>query len=258
MIALLGKGGEELKAFFEKIWKAIADWFLKNKKVFVDWTKKIQKAFGSDSKSDGLFRDIFKKFVVNNKGALTQRQFLKIAKQIEKHFGTKLYWIDRNSQEFVALFKKWQDNPIFAVFHSTTFKNGRYGIMLEGPAIYFFNGISKLGHKIEITAYTLQHELIHLKLWYKMTKEFPELASLYRSIPRWLDEANVIGEMLAQNAQKVGKWSMDDIMNDLHTLNNNLRDIPQWQRSFKSLTGKERMELSDFDNWDLSKFLDKL
>jgi hypothetical protein len=90
MIALLGKGGEELKAFFEKIWKAIADWFLKNKKVFVDWTKEIQKAFGSDSKSDGLFRDIFKKFVVNNKGALTQRQFLKIAKQIEKHFSTVL------------------------------------------------------------------------------------------------------------------------------------------------------------------------
>jgi hypothetical protein len=127
--------------------------------------------------------------------------------------------------------------------------------MLEGPAIYFFNGISKLGHKIEITAYTLQHELIHLKLWYKMTKEFPELASLYRSIPRWLDEANVIGEMLAQNAQKVGKWSMDDIMNDLEVLNGIIKRNPSFKKEVKTIFGKERLELSDFENWDIGYIL---
>ncbi|WP_430410998.1 hypothetical protein [Kordia sp.] len=52
-----------------------------------------------------------------------------------------------------------------------------------------------------------------------MTKEFPELASVYKKIPRVLDELNVVGEILKQNAQKVGKWSIDDIMNDIDVIN---------------------------------------
>lgn len=119
-------------------------------------------------------------------------------------------------------------------------------------------GLSKYGNKIELTAYTLQHELIHLKLWYKMTKEFPELVGLYRKIPRWLDEANVIGEILKQNAQKIGKWESDDIMNDLNKLNENLNFYPSWRKSIKDILGKEQLELKDFENWDLSKFLEKL
>lgn len=31
-----------------------------------------------------------------------------------------------------------------------------------------------------VTAYTVQHEMFHMKLWYKMTKEFPELESLFQ------------------------------------------------------------------------------
>ncbi|TXF79493.1 hypothetical protein [Chryseobacterium sp.] len=255
---MFAKGGQKLKNFVDDIWKKIADWFLKNKEIVKGWIDRIKKAFSKDSKTDELFRDISKKFIVNNNGVLSKTQFLKIATQIEKHFGTKLHWIDRNSYEFRELFKKWQEEPIFAVFHSSTFKNGRYGIVLDGPAIYFFEGIHKFGNKISITAYTLQHELIHLKLWYKMTKEFPELIGLYRKIPRWLDEANVIGEILKQNAQKFGKWDLIDIENDLTILNNMLRKNPLFKKEAQRILGKEQLQLKDFENWDLRKFLEKL
>ena len=89
-----------------------------------------------------------------------------------------------------------------------------------------------------------------------MTKEFPELIGLYRKIPRWLDEANVIGEILQQNSQKVGKWDMVDIMNDLNKLNENLRYYPNWRKSIKEILGKEQLELKDFENWSLSEILE--
>ncbi|GAB0156251.1 hypothetical protein CHRYSEOSP005_15150 [Chryseobacterium sp. Alg-005] len=235
---------------------------IKSGKV-AEWIrKKIDAIFGGGNQiydeTEELFRDIFKKLIVNSKGVLSKEEFLKIAQQIEKHFETKLHWIDRESEEFAELYKKWYDNPIFAVFHKSTFKNGRYEIVLEGPAIYFFRGANKLGIPVEVTAYTLQHELIHMKLWYKMVKKFPEMAELYKKIPRWLDEANVLGEILKQNAQKIGKWETADIMNDLNTLNDNFRDYPHWKESLQKVLGKDHLDLKDFENWNLDEILKKL
>lgn len=79
---------------------------MKNKKVIEGWVAKVNNTFSKESKTDELFRDISKKFIVINRGVLTQNQFLKIARQIQKHFGTKLCWVDRNSYEFKDLFKK--------------------------------------------------------------------------------------------------------------------------------------------------------
>lgn len=91
-----------------------------------------------------------------------------------------------------------------------------------------------------------------------MTKEFPELIGLYRKVPRWLDEANVIGEILKQNAQKIGKWEFVDIENDLTILNNMLRKNPLFKKEAQRVFGKEQLQLDDFENWDFSKFLEKL
>lgn len=235
---------------------------IKNGKVGEWIERKINTIFGEGNQmydeTEELFRDIFKKLIVNSKGVLSKEEFFKIAQQIEKHFETKLHWIDRESEEFTELFKKWYDDPIFAVFHKSTFKNGRYGMVLEGPAIYFFKGLNKLGVPVEVTAYTLQHELIHMKLWYKMVKKFPEMAGLYKKIPTWLDEANVIGEILKQNAQKVGKWEMDDIMNDINTLNKNAKRFPHWKESLQKVLGKDQLELKDFENWNLDEILKKI
>ncbi len=258
LLEIFAKGRQAIKEFFTKLGDDIGKWFVSNKRTFENLVAKAKNIFKKDSKTDELFRDISKKFIVKNHGNLSKTKFLKIAKQIEKHFGTKLHWVDRNSYEFKELYKKWYDSPIYAVFHSSTFKNGRYGITLEGPAIYFFEGVHKFGGTIKLTTYTLQHELIHVKLWYKMTKEFPELSPLYKKIPRWLDEANVIAEFLQQNAQKIGKWEMDDILNDLKVLNKIFRDNPAYREGVKKIFGKEQLELKDFENWDLSKFLEKL
>ncbi|WP_294311950.1 hypothetical protein [uncultured Chryseobacterium sp.] len=258
MLALFSKGKKKLTAFFENVWKKIVEWFKKNKNLLEATWIKAQKIFSQDSKYDALYRDITKKFFIQNGGVMSESQFLKLASKIKEAFKIDMLTIDKNSEKYAVLFKKWQQNPIYAVFHESTFVNGRYGVVLEGPAIYFFKGIAKgsfgMDLIVEITAYTVQHELLHLKLWHKMVIEFPELASLYRKIPRVLDELNVVGEMLKQNAKKIGKWDINDIQNDIDIINDN----PKWKSFIQEHFGKDNIELADLKNWDLSKHLKKL
>lgn len=263
IIAFVAKGRQELIEFFKPVWEEIAQWILKNKRAVESLASKAKSLLSKETKFDGLFRDITKNFIIKNRGILTERQFAKIAKKILENFNIQMHWVDKNSKEFVELFKAWEKEPVFAVFHPSTFKNGRYGVVLEGPAIYFFNGIIRYGiragEKIQITAYTLQHELIHLKLWHKMNVEFKELAGLYNKIPNMLHEADVIGTFLKQNKYiKTAKWSMDDILADLKTLNDNIKNYPHWEKAAKKHFGKTEIELKDLENWDLNKHLDKL
>lgn len=217
-------------------------------------------AIRNGGKTDELFREIFK---LIEKGELSAYQFNKIAKRIEADAGVKMHLIDSANREFKELYAKMEANPVYAVFHSRTFKNGRYGIVLEGPAIYFLksSGVGRIGG-IRLTSYTVQHELFHVKLWYKMVKEFGNKVgnALYDKIPNWLHEADVIGEFLKENMRRPGKWKMDDIENDLKTFNRNLErhsDKEAWGAGFKQAIGKNSAELEDFKNWDITTFLKK-
>lgn len=87
-----------------------------------------------------------------------------------------------------------------------------------------------------------------------MVVEFPELAQLYRKIPRVLDELNVVGEMLKQNSRKIAKWDVEDIINDINIINEN--EI--WKPYLKKYFGKDSVEIKDLENWDLSKYLKDL
>lgn len=249
---------EKTTIYAEKIANEIKKWLVRNKELIEATWIKVQRVFSKESKYDALYRDITKKFFIQNVEVMSETQFYKLASKIKEAFKIDMLVVDKNSEKFAGLYKKWQDNPIFAVFHEATFKNGRYGIVLEGPAIYFFKGVAKGRFAeeiiVELTAYTMQHELLHLKLWHKMVVEFPEMASLYRKIPRVLDELNVVGEMLKQNSQKVGKWSMEDIQMDVNTINKELK----WKPFLKENFGKENIGVKDLENWDLSKHLKNL
>lgn len=220
--------------------------------VEANWSNIIQELralFRYDSRVEALFREIFK---LINKGEISEYQFLKLAKKMKAEAGIDMHLVDATSKDFKELYKAWKESPVYAVFHSHSFKNGRYGLILDGPAIYFFRG-----GDFKLASYTVQHELIHVKLWYNLVKEYGKKGGLaiYNKIPNWLHEADVIGEILKQNKQKPGKWSLLDIENDLGALNYNIKTKPKWSNSFKEITKKEFLTLKDMENWDITKWL---
>lgn len=201
-----------------------------------------------------LERDIAK-FTIENKGKnITAKQFNKVAKRIFKAHGVKLHLVESGK-----LFDLWKSNPIFATFHHSKFKNRRYEIVLDGPAIYFFKGIDNIGRKFEMSSYTLQHELFHLEFWFKMNKKYPKLAELYNRIPNVLHELDVIGNFVKQNRIDITtKWDLENILYDIDTLNENIQRFPIWRSNAEKLLGKTKFELKDFDNWNLNTHIKKL
>ncbi len=254
---LLVKGTDEFLRIIDEVFvklKVLGGEALEN---FSKLKERAKNIFTKETEFDALYRDITKKFFINNKGILLDHEFFKIASKISETFKIEMILIDRNSEKFAELFAKWEKSPIYAVFHDSTFVNGRYGIVLEGPAIYFFKGKANVNYvreTIEITSFTVQHELLHVKLWHKMVVEFPEFAQLYRKIPRVLDELNVVGEMLKQNSRKIAKWGIKEIQNDIDIINDN----PKWKPFVKKYFGKENIEIKDLENWDLGIYLKDL
>ena len=89
----------------------------------------------------------------------------------------------------------------------------------------------------EVTAYTVEHELMHMKLWHKMTKEFPELRDQYLRISPMIHEEYVISEML----KSVKKWDVEDVLSDIKSLNKN----------FRRPSGLEDVGIDYFKKWNL-------
>lgn len=87
IIALLGKGKEELKAFFDRIWKTIADWFLKNKKIIVDAEKLLQRIAQTYAKAypDGK---LYKLLNLNRARKLYGQIGKKLVQEVDSAFET--------------------------------------------------------------------------------------------------------------------------------------------------------------------------
>jgi hypothetical protein len=49
-----------------------------------------------------------------------------------------------------------------------------------------------------------------------------------------------------------------EIINDINSLNRNLKKMPNWKNSAKKIIGKTNFDLIDFDNWNLDEILKKL
>jgi hypothetical protein len=95
------------------------------------------------------------------------------------------------------------------------------------------------------TAYTVEHEMIHMKLWYKMTREHPEMAGLYKlSLGNKLFHEEYV---LAEFMENPSKWSEADLINDLDGVN--------WIRKNRKL---DKVTLDYFKTWDLTEELNKI
>lgn len=95
-----------------------------------------------------------------------------------------------------------------------------------------------------VTAYTVQHEMFHMKLWYKMTKEFPELQPLFQ---KTLGRANELFHeeyVLAEFMKNPNKWEEADLLNDLKNINKlrDMRNLPN-------------VDLEYFKKWNLQEEL---
>lgn len=214
-----------------------------------NWIKNL---FRQGSKTEALFRDLFKLMNKNTglmEGVITDYQFAKLATRLKKELGIDLHMIDASNESYKALFAKWKEKPIYGVFHHKKFKNSRYGLVLDGPAIYIFRGFTQT-EEIKATFYTLQHELFHAKLWYAIMVEnrLKGGASLYNKIPMWLHEADVIGEFSNANKIKPGKWPEAEMQKDLDNL------LLRFGGDVEKAFGK-KPTLKDFENWDISKYL---
>ncbi|HFK5508308.1 hypothetical protein [Elizabethkingia anophelis] len=62
LFEMLAKGGKKLEDFVDKVWKEIADWFLKNKELVEGWASKMKQYLSKDGKTEEFFRKIEKKF----------------------------------------------------------------------------------------------------------------------------------------------------------------------------------------------------
>jgi hypothetical protein len=89
---------------------------------------------------------------------------------------------------------------------------------------------------IDITTYTMQHELFHLKLWHKLEKISG------KKIPRRIHEEYVLSEFL----KSTEKWDLADLLNDVEVYNRFFRE------------GLPKVDLDFFKKWDLEKELKKI
>ncbi|AZA72696.1 hypothetical protein [Chryseobacterium indoltheticum] len=61
LLEIFSIGGQKLKKFADDLWKKIAEWFVKNKKLVEGWTNKIKKYLSKDGKTEEFFTKIDKK-----------------------------------------------------------------------------------------------------------------------------------------------------------------------------------------------------
>jgi Metallopeptidase toxin 4 len=109
-----------------------------------------------------------------------------------------------------------------------------------------FNAIEgKLYIRKSTTAYTVEHEMIHMKLWYKMTREHPEMAGLYKlTLGNDLFHEEYV---LAEFMKNPSKWSEADLINDLKVVN-----------KARSELKIDNVSLEYFKTWDFKEQLNKI
>lgn len=83
--------------------------------------------------------------------------------------------------------------------------------------------------------------MMHMKLWYKMNVEFPELENLYFKISIRVHEEYVLSELLKSSK----KLDESDILLDLENVN-----------IFRELEDLDKVNLDYFKNWQLTDHID--
>jgi len=222
LFELIKVGGQKLKKFVGDVWRKIADWFVKNKESIKGWSTKIKEAFNKEGKTEEFFRKIEKKFNLSRQEILSANDIKTLRRLLKETFDVTLEFVDQNPA-LKAKLKDWTARRVAGSFN-----------MVEG-VMYL---------RKSVTAYTVQHEMFHMKLWYKMTKEFPELQPLFQ---KTLGRANELFHeeyVLAEFMKNPNKWEEADLLNDLKNINKlrDMRNLPN-------------VNLEYFKKWNLQEEL---
>lgn len=222
LFELIKVGGQKLQNFVRDIWKKIVEWFVKNKESIKGWNNKIKEAFNKEGKTEEFFRKIEKKFNLARQEILSANDIKTLRRSLKETFDVTLEFVDQNPA-LKAKLKDWTSRRVAGSFN-----------MVEG-VMYL---------RKSVTAYTVQHEMFHMKLWYKMTKEFPELQALFQKTlgreNRLFHEEYVLAEFM----KNPSKWDDGDLLNDLKIVN--------------ELRGKKRLpevDLKYYKKWNLEQEL---
>ncbi|WP_442264918.1 hypothetical protein ACSIGC_11245 [Tenacibaculum sp. ZS6-P6] len=185
------------------------------------------------------------KFTIKNEGIISIAKFNKIAKRIKKEHGVDMFLIDKNNEQWKELFKKWQKKSLDGLWVDQPLISKNYGIPLDGPALYLFRGIGVKGFDkgfFDITSYTVQHELFHMKMWLRIKELFPNnFLKIFHEIPDEIHETYVLSEFI--KTRKFTKWDETDILDDLNAFNRNF---------------KKNKTLNEFEFFDLESYLKKI
>lgn len=222
LLEMFAKGGRKLQDFVEKLWKEIAEWFLKNKELVEGWASKMKQYLSKDGKTEEFFRKIEKKFNLAGQEILSANDIKTLRRLLKETFDVNLEFVDQNPA-LKAKLKDWTKRRVAGSFN-----------MVEG----------KMYLRKSVTSYTVQHEMFHMKLWYKMTKEFPELQPLFQKTlgieNRLFHEEYVLAEFM----KNPSKWREADLLNDLVEVNR-----------LRGLKGLSKVELEYFKKWNLQQEL---
>ncbi|MFT5818840.1 MAG: hypothetical protein ACI8ZM_000061 [Crocinitomix sp.] len=212
--------------------RAIAPYFGRNGQVLVG----VFEEFVEKARNSG-------KFTIINEGVISSTKFDKIASRIKKEYDIDMFFIDRNNQKWQDLYKSCQDRPLHGFFTATYHPSKNYpGINLDGPALYLFSGNSITG-PYEVTSYTVQHELYHMKMFNRLKELFPNnYVKKFYEIPDVIHESYVLSEFV-KSSKFTNTWSKADIFRDLESFN---------------LDFKKTMELAGFEGFDLETYLKNL
>ncbi len=185
------------------------------------------------------------KLTIKNEGIITIAKFNKIAKRIKKEYGVDMFLIDKNNRQWSELYKRWQKKSLDGFWVDQPLISKNYGVPVDGPALYLFRGLGTKGFErglFEVTSYTVQHELFHMKMWLKVKEVFPnDFLKVFHKIPDEIHEAYVLSEFV--KSRKFTKWDEADILDDLDSYNKNFRTIIN------------QKELIDFEKFNLEEYL---
>ncbi|MGS4346458.1 zincin-like metallopeptidase toxin domain-containing protein [Myroides odoratus] len=205
---MLSKKGDELYQELRTLLNKVIEWIKKNSKRFESTLSKVREAFFKEGKTEEYFRKIEKKFNLAGEQILSTYDLKKLRRLLKETFDVPLELVDQNLK-LKGKLKDWTARRVAGSFN-----------MVEG-VMYL---------RKSVTAYTVQHEMFHMKLWYKMTREFPELQPLFQ---KTLGRENVLFHeeyVLSEFMKDSSKWLEVDLLNDLKNVNklrkkSNLKEV---------------------------------
>jgi len=71
------------------------------------------------------------KYTIQNEGVISIANFNKIVKRIKEEYGVDMFLVDRNSEQWAELFRRWQKKPLQGMWVDQPLVSKNYDVPLE-------------------------------------------------------------------------------------------------------------------------------